>query len=143
MPAVTQSRHHRPYPSLIGKARIRNVKQVRFQNALKETYDLIIAQDVLEHVENPIELATTIVHGLRVGGYAIFANCFIRDQMSLAVHIPLAPHLPLGGCSAGVEICRTGERGGACARFQKNAGKTEPSESAYAGGLSKGCRPCY
>lgn len=42
----------------------------------KSAYDLIIAQDVLEHVENPIELAYKISSHVKDDGLVIFANCF-------------------------------------------------------------------
>ena len=39
-------------------------------------YDCVIAQDVLEHVENPIETAYKMSCHVKEGGYVIFANCF-------------------------------------------------------------------
>ncbi len=49
---------------------------VHYTSDLKKSYDLIIAQDVLEHVENPIDLTITMFNAISIGGYAIFANCF-------------------------------------------------------------------
>lgn len=39
-------------------------------------YDAIVAQDVLEHVEDPVSLAAQLAGALREGGIAVFANCF-------------------------------------------------------------------
>lgn len=39
-------------------------------------YDCVIAQDVLEHVENPIETAYAMSSHVKESGYVIFANCF-------------------------------------------------------------------
>lgn len=39
-------------------------------------YDCVIAQDVLEHVENPIETAYVMSSHVKENGYVIFANCF-------------------------------------------------------------------
>lgn len=39
-------------------------------------YDCVIAQDVLEHIENPIETAFSMSCHVKKNGYVIFANCF-------------------------------------------------------------------
>jgi hypothetical protein len=53
-------------------------------------YDAIIAQDVLEHVEDPIRMASDIAGAVREGGKAVFANCFFPVIHS---HLPSTFHL--------------------------------------------------
>lgn len=65
-----------PYPSAIGRAAVESIPNVRFSAELYGTCDLLIAQDVLEHVETPVELAIRMASTTKTGGYLIFANCF-------------------------------------------------------------------
>jgi 2-polyprenyl-6-hydroxyphenyl methylase/3-demethylubiquinone-9 3-methyltransferase len=53
-------------------------------------YDAIVAQDVLEHVEDPVQLAHAIANGVSVGGYLIFANSFLP---MIKCHLPATFHL--------------------------------------------------
>jgi 2-polyprenyl-6-hydroxyphenyl methylase/3-demethylubiquinone-9 3-methyltransferase len=55
-----------------------------------ESYDAIVAQDVLEHLEDPIKLAGEIASSIRIGGKVIFANCF---SPILQCHLPSNFHL--------------------------------------------------
>ena len=52
---------------------------------LSGTYDFIIAQDVLEHCFNPMDIAQHILSHLTPGGFAIFINCF---RPVIACHLP-------------------------------------------------------
>ena len=65
-----------PFPSQLGKQRISGYPNLSFLNILEKDYDVLIAQDVLEHVEQPIELAASLSDALSSGGFVIFANCF-------------------------------------------------------------------
>lgn len=65
-----------PYPSKLGMRRLQGVVGVSFVQELNGQYDCIIAQDVLEHVEQPLVLTRQMVQATRMGGYLIFANCF-------------------------------------------------------------------
>jgi len=65
-----------PYPSKFGKLRVEGKAGIRFVNEFDGQYDCVIAQDVLEHVEQPLDLAAQMVQATKVGGYLIFANCF-------------------------------------------------------------------
>lgn len=66
-----------PFPSPMGMARVAHLSQVRFvRDTGNGGYDAIIAQDVLEHVEDPIGLAAQLAASVRPGGWLIFANCF-------------------------------------------------------------------
>ncbi len=79
-----------PFPSALGKQRISGLENVRFVGKLTGEYDLIIAQDVLEHVDQPIAVAEEIAGALKVGGTAIFANCFYPV---IKCHLPRTFHL--------------------------------------------------
>lgn len=66
-----------PYPSKIGLERIRSQVRVRVQREIADGgYDAIVAQDVLEHVEDPISLAALLAGAVRERGKLVFANCF-------------------------------------------------------------------
>ena len=65
-----------PYPSKLGMQRIKHDTNIRFIKEFDNQYDCVIAQDVLEHVEHPLELVAQLVKATKLGGYLIFANCF-------------------------------------------------------------------
>jgi 2-polyprenyl-3-methyl-5-hydroxy-6-metoxy-1,4-benzoquinol methylase len=50
--------------------------QIAFRRNLEGYYDLIIAQDVLEHLDNPLEVIKEMIDHLNDGGFLLFANCF-------------------------------------------------------------------
>ena len=79
-----------PFPSALGRYRISQMENVQFVSSLKGSYDLIIAQDVLEHVDKPLAIAADIFSALRPGGIAIFANCFFPV---IKCHLPRTFHL--------------------------------------------------
>ena len=67
-----------PYQSLIAKAFLsREQLSIEWKASLDGTdHELIIVQDVLEHVENPVSLAKNLVKAIKPGGTIIFANSF-------------------------------------------------------------------
>ena len=65
-----------PYPSQLGVERTNKTSQISFISALGADYDVIVAQDVLEHVDDPVGLAYMINFSLRNGGLGIYANNF-------------------------------------------------------------------
>lgn len=66
-----------PYPSRVALERLRNDPNIRFAPELSPgAYDAVVAQDVLEHVEDPVKLALDIASSAKEGGLIIFANCF-------------------------------------------------------------------
>lgn len=79
-----------PFPSALGKYRVSHLKNVSFSDKLNGKYDLVLAQDVLEHVENPIGVAEEIYRALGINGVAIFANCFFPV---IKCHLPRTFHL--------------------------------------------------
>ncbi|MBF0440634.1 MAG: methyltransferase domain-containing protein [Oligoflexales bacterium] len=56
----------------------------------KEGYDVVIAQDVLEHVEDPINAVIRCLNATHVGGYLIFANNF---SPVIKCHLPTTFYL--------------------------------------------------
>jgi 2-polyprenyl-6-hydroxyphenyl methylase/3-demethylubiquinone-9 3-methyltransferase len=79
-----------PFPGILTRARIAKHPSISFRDRLGSNYDFVIAQDVLEHVEDPISLALRLVQTLRTGGIAFFANCFFPV---IKCHLPRTFHL--------------------------------------------------
>jgi 2-polyprenyl-3-methyl-5-hydroxy-6-metoxy-1,4-benzoquinol methylase len=79
-----------PYPSRYGQARLSSEPQVSYAVELGAGYDAVIAQDVLEHVEDPIALAHKLASSVKPGGEVIFANCFYPV---IQCHLPQTFHL--------------------------------------------------
>ncbi|MEI6067765.1 MAG: methyltransferase [Methylococcaceae bacterium] len=80
-----------PYPSKIGLEQIINFPKIEFvSHLISENYEAVIAQDVLEHIEDPILLAFQMANATRMGGKVIFANCFYPV---IQCHLPSTFHL--------------------------------------------------
>lgn len=80
-----------PFPSRVGINRLSHERRIRFLPKLENgSYDAVVAQDVLEHVEDPVKLAFEIAAGLQDGGLAIFANSFFPV---IKCHLPCTFHL--------------------------------------------------
>jgi len=79
-----------PYPTVIGRHRVEQYKNISYVSRLSGPYDLVIAQDVLEHLEDPIGLVAQLSNATPVGGYLIFANCFYPV---IKCHLPTTFHL--------------------------------------------------
>lgn len=67
-----------PYPSIYAKERLKKYPSITFMDSLEgpEVYDVCILQDVLEHVNNPIDLACLSIEAVKFNGLLVFANCF-------------------------------------------------------------------
>ena len=65
-----------PYPSKWGIERAAAHPNVTFRPGFSAQYDLVVAQDVLEHIEDPIGVALGLIEATRFEGHLIFANCF-------------------------------------------------------------------
>lgn len=65
-----------PYPSPFFLERMAAEAQVKYVPLLRGPYDVVIAQDVLEHVDDPIGVAIEVLAATAIGGRAIFANAF-------------------------------------------------------------------
>lgn len=79
-----------PFAHPIARVRCSQMRGVRYADSLAGNYDAVIAQDVLEHVDDPIGLALQVVNAIRPGGFAIFANCFFPV---IRCHLPQTFHL--------------------------------------------------
>jgi 2-polyprenyl-6-hydroxyphenyl methylase/3-demethylubiquinone-9 3-methyltransferase len=80
-----------PYPSRVGLERIQDEPRIKFVSDLSSgPYDAIVAQDVLEHVTDPVGLAGEIAGTVREGGIVVFANCFYPF---IECHLPSTFHL--------------------------------------------------
>lgn len=65
-----------PFVHPLARQRSARARGVRYVDSLGGQYDAVIAQDVLEHVDDPLALAFDVVSAIRPGGFALFANCF-------------------------------------------------------------------
>jgi 2-polyprenyl-6-hydroxyphenyl methylase/3-demethylubiquinone-9 3-methyltransferase len=65
-----------PYPADYFLRDLANMGRVQYVSRLRGPYDAVIAQDVLEHVDDPAGLALELVDAVRLDGYLVFANCF-------------------------------------------------------------------
>jgi 2-polyprenyl-3-methyl-5-hydroxy-6-metoxy-1,4-benzoquinol methylase len=80
-----------PYPSKFGLHRLKGIKNIDVLAHLGiNEYDVIIAQDVLEHVKDPIGLAIALTESVKDNGLIIFANCFYPV---IKCHLPGTFHL--------------------------------------------------
>jgi len=79
-----------PFPSRYAIDRIVSNPRLRYEKELDFGYDAVIAQDVLEHVNDPIALACRLASSVKVGGEIIFANCFYPV---IHCHLPQTFHL--------------------------------------------------
>ena len=65
-----------PYPSRVALERLQSEARIQFVSDLSTGgYDAIVVQDVLEHVPDPVRLASEISCAARKGGTLVFANC--------------------------------------------------------------------
>ena len=80
-----------PYPSAFGLYRFKGKENIEISDALGiDEYDVIIAQDVLEHVEDPVGLAIALTESVKENGLIVFANCFYPV---IKCHLPKTFHL--------------------------------------------------
>lgn len=80
-----------PYPSRVTTERLREYGRVHITPELTDSkFDVVIAQDVLEHVTNPIKLAYNLAEAVNDDGIVIFANCF---RPVIHCHLPSTFHL--------------------------------------------------
>lgn len=79
-----------PFPSRAGRFRIASLPRIALRDRLAGPYDAVIAEDVLEHVEDPVALAAELAHAVSPGGHALFANAFYPF---IRCHLPQTFHL--------------------------------------------------
>lgn len=74
-----------PFAFVFFKDRMKNLSSVSYVSDFRNEYDAAIAQDVLEHVDDPIETAYNICNNVKVDGFIVFANCF---HPHIRCHLP-------------------------------------------------------
>lgn len=74
-----------PFVSDFFQKRIKEINNIMYVSELNAPYDVLIAQDVLEHVDDPIGLTLKLIEAVSNDGYLIFANCFYPD---IKCHLP-------------------------------------------------------
>jgi len=74
-----------PYASDYFLEKLKPFNNINVVPHLIPEYDVVVAQDVLEHVDNPVGLAVDLVNATRMNGVVIFANCFYPD---IKCHLP-------------------------------------------------------
>jgi len=80
-----------PFPTRVCSERCRDCVNISLVATLADVLcDAVVAQDVLEHVEDPIGLAIDLASALREGGVVVFANCFYPV---IHCHLPSTFHL--------------------------------------------------
>lgn len=79
-----------PYPNEYFGRIIQTVPRVKFVSTLTGQYDLVIAEDVLEHVDEPAKLALELVEAVKMDKYLLFASCFYPD---IKCHLPATFYL--------------------------------------------------
>jgi len=92
-----------PYPKKIAKHLAEPYKNLEYISKLPESADIIVAQDVLEHVSDPLNVFSQLLDSTKVGGYVIVANCFYPV---MKCHLPHVFHFrysfrfiaPMLGC---------------------------------------------
>ena len=92
-----------PFPTELARACSRRFANLSFAAQVTTGADVAVAQDVLEHVTDPLALFGELLGALRPGGTLVTANCF---QPLIKCHYPGALHFqytfrriaPLLGC---------------------------------------------
>lgn len=79
-----------PYANEFFVERLRDLPRVTFVPNFGPDYDVVIAQDVLEHVDNPLEIVIELIQATHVNGFLIFANCFYPE---IKCHLPATFYL--------------------------------------------------
>jgi 2-polyprenyl-6-hydroxyphenyl methylase/3-demethylubiquinone-9 3-methyltransferase len=80
-----------PYLSSFGLVRLNNTPEIKVvPNLDNGGYDAFVAQDVLEHVEDPVGLAFLMANATGKNGRIIFANFF---NPVIQCHLPVTFHL--------------------------------------------------
>lgn len=79
-----------PFPSPVSAAACAPFRAIRYVPEVVEPADVVIAQDVLEHVADPVGMTAQLVRKTQVGGLLVFANCF---EPCIRCHVPATFHL--------------------------------------------------
>ena len=97
------------YPSVVTRRRLKSSDVAVLDSLAPRSADVVVAQDVLEHVERPLDVALDVVRIGRPGGTVIFANSFFPV---IECHLPGTFYLRYtfrfvawtAGCGRGTQI---------------------------------------
>lgn len=78
-----------PFPRKLALALSEDFPNLRFVPTMSGNADCIIAQDVLEHISDPLDVFWQLLDHVKVGGYVITANCFYPV---IKCHLPQTFH---------------------------------------------------
>jgi hypothetical protein len=80
-----------PHPPRHGVESCKPYPGIRFVPSLvRDTYDVLVSTDVLEHVHDPLALFAEMIASVNAGGHLIIANCFYPV---IKCHLPSTLHL--------------------------------------------------
>ena len=82
-----------PHPTNYAKNLASTYKNLKFIDALDGDYDVIVATDVFEHLEDPLTVVEYISKHLNNQGYMLAANCFYPV---IKCHLPKTFHFRYG-----------------------------------------------
>lgn len=92
-----------PYPHKVSLTLANRFSNLEYVSELQDLVDIMVAQDVLEHVPDPLHLFAHLLDSTKVDGYLLIANCFYPV---IKCHLPQTFHFrysfkyiaPLLGC---------------------------------------------
>lgn len=78
-----------PHPHAVAAGRVNQIPNVCYVEKMSGKYDIIIATDVFEHVQDPLSMVAESAEFLRMGGKYLMANCFYPE---IHCHLPQLFH---------------------------------------------------
>ena len=85
----TQVQVVEPFPRKLAQGLAEHFPNLTFVPTMSGNADCIIAQDVLEHISDPLAVFGQLLDHVKVGGYVITANCFYPV---IKCHLPQTFH---------------------------------------------------
>lgn len=78
-----------PYPSKLATHLARPYPNIEYVSKLPNNADVVIAQDVLEHLPDPLSIFSKLLEAAKIDGYILTANCF---RPVIKCHLPETFH---------------------------------------------------
>ncbi|AFZ49072.1 class I SAM-dependent methyltransferase [Dactylococcopsis salina] len=78
-----------PHPRELAKHLAKQYSNLEYTPKLPQNADIVIAQDVLEHIPDPLDVFGELLKATKVGGRVITANCF---RPVIKCHLPETFH---------------------------------------------------
>lgn len=79
-----------PFPAQVSHKIINQYSCIRIVERMEGEYDAIVALDVLEHLDDPIQQLIDMVDSVKDAGYILLGNCF---KPVIKCHLPCTFHL--------------------------------------------------